>query len=119
MFIRADMISSEIRKNTDLKRNPCCPVEHQSLRRHLHDHAVTSFFYHLCKILMDRIGLRCRIGCRDLFLSDDRLDRSDQSDLMSCLLQNRLDHISGRRLSLCTGNSHNLQLLCRIPKIRC
>ena len=53
------------------------------------------------------------------WVSDDRLDRSDQPDLMSCLLQNRLDHISGRRLSFCTGNSHNLQLLCRIPKIRC
>src|SRR5699024_1117541 len=53
VLVRSDMISAQIRKNTDLKRNPRCPVEHQSLGGHFHYNTVASRLKHPGKILMN------------------------------------------------------------------
>ena len=83
MFIRTDMIFSEIRKNTDLKRNSRRSVKHKSLRGTFHNNTVAAFFNHLCKVLLDRKRFRRRICRRDLPISDDRFDRTDKSYFMS------------------------------------
>ena len=66
---------------------------------------------------MNGIRFRCRIRCRNHFLSDNGLNGSDQSYFMSDSLQNGFDHIGRGRLSFCPCNSNNVQLLCRIAEI--
>ena len=45
-------------------------------------------------------------------LTDDRLDRSDQTNLVTGIFKNRFDHIGGSGLALGTGNADGFQL-CR------
>ena len=117
MLVRADVVFSQIGENPDLKRNAGCPVQHQPLRGYFHHNRVTSGFHHLGKIFLDRVRFRRRICRRDMFLSDDRLDRSDQSYLASDLFEDRPDHIGCCRLPLCPGDPDDLQLICRIAEI--
>ena len=53
MLRRSDMIRLNIRENANFKRNSCCTVQHQSLRRDLHNGYITAFFQHPVKILLD------------------------------------------------------------------
>ena len=108
---------AQIGENADLKRNARRTVEHQALRRHFHNHAVASFFHHLRKILLDRIGLRRRICGRDPFLPDDRLDGADQAHFISHAVKDRLDHVCGRRFPLRPGDPDYFQFLRRISEI--
>ena len=119
VFCRSDVIRFNVRENTNLKRNACRPVQHQSLRRYFHHNTVASCFYHPVKIRLHGVGLRGRIGRRDMLLSDDRLDRSDQSDFVSRTFQDGSDHIRGRGLAFCSGDTDHFHFFRRIIKICC
>ena len=119
MLIRSNMIFSKICEDSDIKHNPCGSVKHQSLRRNLHNHTVTSSFHHLCKILLNRVRLRCCIIRWNGLIPDNCLNRTNQSDFVSYFLQNSFYHISCCCLTLGTGNSNGLKLFSRISKVGC
>ena len=117
MLVRSDMIFSKVGENTNLKFNSRRTVQHQALGRHFHHNTVAAFFHHLCKILMDGKGFRSRIICRNRFITNQRLNGTNQSHLMADSFQNRFHHIGCGCLSLGSCNSNHFQFLCRISKI--
>ena len=117
VLIWSYMIRLNICENSEIKHKSLCSVKHQTLGGHLHYHAVAASFHHLMKILLYHIRFRSRICRRNYFVSDDRLDRTDQTNLVSCVFQNRLYHVCGRRLSFCSCNSDCFQLFCRVAEI--
>ena len=112
------MVFPQVGKYPDFKRNSCRAVKHQSLGRHFHYHTVASCFRHFCKIFLNGVGLRGRIRRRNMFLADNRLDGADQADFVPHSVQNGFDHIGCCGLSLCTCDSDNFHLICRIAEIR-
>ena len=113
------MVMAQIGENPDLKRDSRGTIQHQPLRRDFHYHTVAAFFYHFRKIFLNGIRFRCGIRCRNVFLTDNCLDGSDQSYFMPYGFQNRTDHISRSGLALGSGNSDDFQFFCRITEICC
>jgi hypothetical protein len=118
MFIRSDVILTEIGKYADLKWYSRRSVKHKPLRRNFHNNTVAASLYHLCKILLYRIGFRRRIICRNTLIPDQHLYRPDQPYLMSHTFKDRLYHISSCCLALRSGYSDHLKPICRISEIR-
>ena len=108
MFARSDMVGLNIRKNPDFKGNSRRTVHHQSLRRYLHHHTLASCLHHLMKILLYNPGLRRRIVCRNNIISDNGLDRANQSHFIAGIFQNGFHHIGSRRLPLRSGDADDL-----------
>ena len=108
MLVGADVVMAQVGKDPDLKGDPRGPVQHQPLGGNLHDHAVAARLHHFRKILVDGVGFRRGVGCRDLLFPDDRLDGPDQPHLVSHILQDGLDHIGGGGLSLGSGDADDL-----------
>ena len=108
MLIRSDVIRLQICKNTDIKGKATHAVQHQPLRGHLHNDCIQPCIHHFPKALLNDIRLRCGIHRRNMLLTDDRLNRTDQAYLIAGVLQNRFDHIGRCSLSLRSGNSNRL-----------
>ena len=117
MFCRSDVIRLDVCENTDFKWNTCRPVQHQPLRRHFHDNTVASSLCHFCEIRLNCVRFRSRIHCRNVFISNDRFNRADQTNLMTCPFQNGFDHIRRCGFSLCSGNTDHFHFFRRIIKI--
>ena len=117
VFIGSDMIRLQIGENTDLKGKALRSVELQSLRSHLHHHDLTALLFHLLKIFLEQEGFRCRIICRDVFITDNGFYGSHQSYLIARLLQNGLDQVGCRSLSLCSCDPDYPKPVCRMPEI--
>ena len=119
MLVWSDMIRLQIRKDTIVKHKAADSVQHQSLAGHLHDNTFTAGIHHLPEGFLHHIRLRCSIGRRDLFLSDDRLDRTDQTCLIAGMLKNGTYHIGRCCLSLGAGDTDRCQLSCRMSEKCC
>ena len=101
MLLRPDMVRGNICEQAVIKHDPADSVQHQCLGGNLH-HA----------------ALRSRIGGREFLILDDSSVRSDKPGLLSGGLQDRLDHVARRGLSLCPGDPDRDQLLRRIAESR-
>ena len=119
MFSRCDMIGLNVGKNTIIKDKSLCAVHLEALRGRLHHYHLTARLFHFFKILLQIIRLGRRMRWRNHFLSDNCLDGSHQTDLISCSFQNILDKVRCRRLSLRACHTDDLHALCRIAKIVC
>ena len=71
------------------------------------------------EIFLNHIRFRCCIGCRDMFLSNNGFDRSDQANLISCIFKDRLHHVSGGCLTLGSRDSDRFQFLRRMSEPCC
>ena len=116
MFIRANMIIGNIQENSIIKEKSVYPVHQVALGRNLHHDVTAARFHHFCKIFLQNVGFRRRIFGRIMILTDHSAVRSDETRLLSGCLQNRLDHISGSRLSLRAGHTDRRHLPRRIIK---
>ena len=112
------MVLPQIGKDSNLKRNSGCPVKHKPLWGNLHHNTVAPCLDHFRKILMNRVGFRRCVVSRYWLIANNCLDSTNQTYLVSHALQNGFYHIGGGGLSLCSGNSDNLKLICRIAEVR-
>lgn len=118
MLVRSDMIRLQICKNTEIEYKALGPVEHQRLRGNLHYNGITARFHHFGKIFLQKIGFRRRIDRVNMRVSDDNFNGSDQSYLSSRIFQDGFYQISGRRLTLRSGDANRRQLFRRMVKPR-
>ena len=119
MLIGPDMIRRQIGKDADLKWNTGSTMHHQSLGRYFHDADLAACLHHLCKIFLHKIGFRRSVAGRNMSITDNGLNGSDQSHLVSSMLQNSFYHKCSSGLSLGSCDSDHFQLLRRMIKIRC
>ena len=110
VFVGTDMVRCEIGKNTEIEQESLCPVQHKGLGGDLHDHRLHTRVRHVAECLLQKRGLRRRIVRRDLLVPVEDFDRTDEANLKSRSLQDRLDHVCGRRLSLGARHSDDLHL---------
>ena len=118
MLVRSDMIRLQICKNTEIEYKALGPVEHQRLRGNLHYNGITARFHHFGKIFLQKIRFRRRIDRVNMRVSDDYFNGSDQSYLSSRIFQDGFYQISGRRLTLRSGDADRRQFFCRMVKPR-
>ena len=71
------------------------------------------------KIFLYHIGFRCRVGCRDMFLSDNSLNGADQTNLISGILKDGFHHIGCGCFSLGSGDTDGFELFCRMSEPCC
>ena len=84
------------------------------MRGDLHDDGVHPSCAHLRKQLLHHNDIRGRIRCRkDLILHHD-LDRSNQPDTFSCMVQNCTREIARRRLAVCPRNADDTHAACGV-----
>ena len=119
MLIRSDMVWLDICKNAEIKDKSLCSVKHQSLRRYFHNNSIAACFYHIMKIFLHHVGFRCCVSCRNMLLTDDRLNSSDQANLISCILKNRFHHVCCCCFSLGSCDSDSFQLPGRMSEPCC
>ena len=117
VLIGPDMIPSEIRKYSNLKRNAGCTVKHQSLRRNFHYNTVAPRFHHLCKILLDRIRLGRCIRRRYLLIADNCLDRAYKPYFITHAVKNGFNHIGCSSLAFRSRYADNFHLFRRVSEI--
>ena len=91
-------------------------MQHQPLWGNFHNHTITASFHHFVKILLNYIGFWCGIRSRYYLISDNCLNSTDQTNLVSGIFQNGFYHIGSSGFSLGSGNSDCFQLLCRMSK---
>ena len=121
MFIRSDVVRRKIREHTDLELDARTSAEHKCLRRDFHNTAGTTCLNHIMQILLDNIGLRRRVDSMNMCVPDNRLNCSDKSRLLACMVKDGFHHICSCRLTLCTGNADDGNFFCRIiePRSSC
>ena len=61
---------------------------------------------HSREVFLNKIGFGSRIVRMNVLVADHDLDRSDQTALKTCVLQDRLDQISGGSLAFGAGYHH-------------
>ena len=119
MLVGPDMIRLQIRENTVIKHKALSAVQHQCLRRHLHDYGVQSRLHHAGKILLQQIGFRCGIVGMDMFVPDDHFDGSHQTYFVAGIFQNGLYQIGRGGLALGACDTDDFQFLRRMAEPGC
>ena len=117
MLIWPDMIRLNIGKNTKIKDKALCSVKHKSLGRNFHYHTVTACFNHIMEIFLNHIRFRCGIACRNHLITNDGLNSSDESHLISGIFKNGFYHIGCCGFPLGSCNTNRLQFFCRMSEI--
>ena len=119
VLMLSDVVRLKICKYTNIKGKARYSVKHESLWWHFHNNCIKAFVHHLLKQLLNSVWLRCGICWRNSPVTTYRLYCTDKSCLYAGWLKNRLYHICGSGLTLCTCNTDSLYLLGRIIKISC
>ena len=110
----SDVIRLDVGKNTDLKRDTCGTVQHETLGGNLHDSHIAAVLQHPVEIFLDFHGFRRGVAGRDMSLTDDGLDGSDEAYLVARGFENGFDHVSSCCFSLGSGNTDDFQFLRRV-----
>lgn len=91
-------------------------MKHQCLRRYFHNNIFQSCVRHLTERFLYDIRFWCCIDGWNSLISDDCLNRSDQSCLLSCMFEDCTDHIRCCCLSFGSCDTDRCQLFCWISK---
>ena len=91
----------------------------EALGGYLHDTGVTACIHHLAEGLLDHIGLWSRITAWCHLSMDQGSDGTNQSHIITSILQDCLNHEGGCGLTLRSSDTDDPEFLSRIVKIRC
>ena len=119
MFIFPNMVFCKVCKNSIIKFKSTCSMKHQCLRRYFHNNIFQSCVRHLTERFLYDIRFWCCIDGWNSLISDDCLNRSDQSCLLSCMFEDYTDHIRCCCLSFGSCDTDRCQLFCWISKVCC
>ena len=116
VFVGADVVRGDIRENSDVEPDAAGAVKHESLAGDLHHRCAAALLHHVGEGVLDLIGFRRRVFRRRMDTPDGNAVRSDQSGFFSALLQQLLQHVGRRGLSLGPRHTHREKLLRREVK---
>ena len=110
------MVHAEVRKHADVKCDAVHALHFKPLRRHFHHGSLQTLLNHSRKVILQIVRLGRRVRRRQMLISDDILDRPDQSARNSRFLKRFSYHERRRRLALRSGKPDHRKFLRRMPE---
>ena len=117
ILMKIEMVLRQVRKDANIKINAMNPLQHNGMRRNLHNNGFTSLLFHMLEHRMNIRSLR-RGACRRNNMFTNLVGHgTEQPRLKIGIAKNIPNHISGGGLTIRARDAHHLHLAREIAKV--